>query len=119
MYKNGRLSIGSPGVIEVVRMMNETETQFAATAREKSTMTIAEGIVAEYQKSHERVDYWEEYMEARGGVEDTAFAESLADDYERMLTARWQFNDGSWIVVDATESHNSDGILPVELTSGI
>ena len=38
MYTDGRLSIGNPGVIEIVRTMNKTETQFADKAREAEMM---------------------------------------------------------------------------------
>ena len=42
MYKNGRLTIGNPSVLEVMRNMNAIETQFAKKARGVETMRTPE-----------------------------------------------------------------------------
>lgn len=78
-------------------------------------MTIAERVLRDYEQGDEIPYDWEEYMEARGGKPDLEFAKGLSDDYERMLIARYIFLDGSALIVDVTESHNSDGIALPEL----
>ena len=54
MYKNGRLSIGNPAAIEVVRNMNESEYKFAVVAK-KEAKNVHDELKGAYNETQEAV----------------------------------------------------------------
>ena len=72
-----------------------------------------EKVLKIYESLEFYPDDYDEFFEEHGGTLDAAFAAAL-DDYTREagILAQFVFPDGSKLLFDSVDSHNSDGILP-------